>query len=329
LGNESGTARTAAEYGLKHVPDIRRSEFGTPLVNDVFQKAEALAESGVLVYINADIILTRDFLPALLQVRSKFREFLMIGQRWDVEVRGYIDFEDDGWERALRDYVGKRGVLHDVEGIDYFAFNHGLWPEIPPFALGRCSWDNWLVWQPLKKVQPVIDVTSLVMAVHQNHGYSHVRGGKQFAWYGPEATKNRRLSGSTDVLAGVTASASWEMTGMALLPRPAGNHEKIKNIRKAQACHQLGVDLLEKGNLPEAIKNFDEAIHLCGINNSTISKSHLGKAIALFRLGNVEQAHKSVQMELSINPGHQPALRLLAQIESRARQMAGGAGVLS
>ena len=321
LADEFGTAKAAADYGLRHVPDVKVNEFGTPLVSDIFQKAQDIARSGILVYINADMILTSDFIPAVRRIRSRFREFLMVGQRWDVDIKGFIDYEDAGWEKLLRDYVGKRGVLHDVEGIDYFVFTRGLWPEIPPFALGRCSWDNWLVWQPVKKVQPVIDATSMIMAVHQNHGYSHVKGGKQFAWYGPEATLNRRMTGGAEVLAGVTASANWELTGMGLLPRPAGNHEKIKNIRKAQSCHQLGVDQLEEGRLEEAIENFNEAVNLCAIYNSTISKAYLGKAIAQLRLGRVAEALQSVQKELAINPGHQPSLRLLAQIESRAGRM--------
>lgn len=42
---------------------------------------------------------------------------------------------------------------------------------------------------------PVIDATPAVMAVHQNHDYSHVQGGKDTAYYGPESERNRDLAG--------------------------------------------------------------------------------------------------------------------------------------
>src|ERR1041384_2312036 len=65
FGDDAGVAAAAAELGVRHVPAIARNEYGTPLVSDVFAQAQRLATHELLCYINADIILTGDFLPAV------------------------------------------------------------------------------------------------------------------------------------------------------------------------------------------------------------------------------------------------------------------------
>jgi hypothetical protein len=44
-----------------------------------------------------------------------------------------------------------------------------MWGEIPPFALGRFAWDNWLLWRALDLGVPVVDASAAVLAVHQDH----------------------------------------------------------------------------------------------------------------------------------------------------------------
>jgi hypothetical protein len=39
FGDEEGTAEIAGEMAVRHVPEIKRNEYGTPLVNDIFYKA--------------------------------------------------------------------------------------------------------------------------------------------------------------------------------------------------------------------------------------------------------------------------------------------------
>jgi hypothetical protein len=88
--------------------------------------------------------------------------------------------------------------LHPPSGIDYFVFRRGLWREIPPFAVGRTMWDNWLIYSARARRVPVVDATASVMAVHQNHDYSHDAGGWQGVWKGPEAERNMALAGGLD-----------------------------------------------------------------------------------------------------------------------------------
>ncbi len=66
FGNEEGTAEVASMFGIRHFPDIERNEYGTPLVSSVFGIAQDIASHQLLCYVNADIMLTSDFLVANL-----------------------------------------------------------------------------------------------------------------------------------------------------------------------------------------------------------------------------------------------------------------------
>lgn len=194
FGDEEGTAEVAKEFGVCHIPEVARNEFGTPLVHDLFTKAHAMATNDLLCYINADIILTSNFLPAVQRVRKK-RRFLLVGQRWDVDLDKLWDFGNPDWEALLQSYVRENGKLHAVSGIDYFVFPKGLWGDVPPFALGRTAWDNWLIYRARLKHSCVVDATHMVTAIHQNHDYTYFPTGKTGVWKGPEAKCNLELAG--------------------------------------------------------------------------------------------------------------------------------------
>jgi hypothetical protein len=49
---------------------------------------------------------------------------------------------------------------------------------MPDFAIGRAGWDNWMIYHACQQGWPVIDATSSVMIVHQDHDYSHLPDGK-------------------------------------------------------------------------------------------------------------------------------------------------------
>src|SRR5216684_4488715 len=65
FGDEAGIADVAARAGVRHEPEIVRNAVGTPLVSDAFERARRLARHDYLVYINADIVLTSDFVRAV------------------------------------------------------------------------------------------------------------------------------------------------------------------------------------------------------------------------------------------------------------------------
>jgi len=196
FGNDQGTAEAAREFGLRHEPNVARNEFGTLLVDSVFARAQSLAHHDVLCYANCDIVLLGDFCRALHRLRKVHRDFLMIGRRTNVDILGPLPFEEPDWEERLRELASHYGKRRGSDWIDYFAFSRGLYPsDIPPFAIGRTSWDNWLVWKVLDLRKPVVDVSSLVLAVHQNHDYSHHPQGQEGVWKGLEAGRNAQLAG--------------------------------------------------------------------------------------------------------------------------------------
>jgi hypothetical protein len=79
--------------------------------------------------------------------------------------------------------------------IDYFVFPRDTDWRMPPFAVGRTVWDNWLVFRARELGMPVIDLTPSLFVAHQSHDYSHIADSKSSLWKGEEAAINRKLSG--------------------------------------------------------------------------------------------------------------------------------------
>ena len=198
FGKDEGTAETALKLGIKHIPDIECNEFGTPLVSSVFSMAQNIASNRLLCYVNADIILLNDFITAIRQVKAQ--SYLMVGQRWDFNLNEFVNFADPNWETLLRNRVKAEGQLHPVTGIDYFVFPRGLYRDMPPFAIGRTAWDNWLIFRAREARARVIDGTKVATIIHQNHDYSHHPEGALAVWQGPEAKRNAELAGGLNHL---------------------------------------------------------------------------------------------------------------------------------
>lgn len=195
MGNDAGIKETADAFGLKHLPDIEYNEYGTPLVNDAFERAQAAAKNHLVCYVNTDIILLNDFTRIVQGVSARFERFLAIGQRWDLDMSMEVDFSDENWGKRLFNRIRTDGRLHPKTGMDYFLFPRGMLQGIPSFAVGRTFWDGWLVYKARSMRVPVVDFTKQVTAIHQNHDYGHHADGTKGVWEGPEAGRNRQLSG--------------------------------------------------------------------------------------------------------------------------------------
>jgi hypothetical protein len=193
FGNEYGIAEAAIKLGVNHIPEVLRNQQGTPLLNDAFEKAQELSSSPVIGYLNADIILLPELTQKINSVALQFKEFLSVGQRWNIDMKGHYKFEK-GWEKSLRQYVTKYGQLEGISGLDYFFFPRGQFQIIPPFVVGRAGWDNWMIYHARSRNIPVIDMTPVVLAIHQNHDYNHIAGGKQDAYRGQEAEENKKFA---------------------------------------------------------------------------------------------------------------------------------------
>ena len=122
------------------------------------------------------------------------RLFLVIGRTWDLAIEEELTF-DDGCEAGLRRRVGAEGVSRNPWWIDFFVFRANSLGKIPPFAVGRPGWDNWMVWQARKLRFPVVDISPSTVVIHQRHGYGHVKGARDGRWIGPEGDANNALVG--------------------------------------------------------------------------------------------------------------------------------------
>ncbi len=228
FGNDPGVADIAKELGLAHVPDVARNELGTPLLSDIFEKARAMASNDIVCFINADIILKSDFLDAVRRVKDRRDNFLLVGRRWDIDIDRPLEF-DAGWEEKLTAEVRKNGVRHEATGIDYFVFRKGMWGSIPPFLIGRPGYDNWLIYRARMLNIPVINCSKVVMAIHQNHNYGHIKDINNRMGDGPEALYNRSLMGGYEN-AYTLDDTDWALTRHFLLPTPY-NTRLPKNVR--------------------------------------------------------------------------------------------------
>lgn len=172
VGNDPGSEEACRDFGIAHIPEVERNEYGTPLVSSIFKEAQEKAPGNILCYVNADIILTQDFVEAVELARKWSDKFLMVGRRTDVDIAEEVDFNDSGWARKIESYVQQNGTLHSATGIDYFIFTKGVFTDILPFGIGRASWDCWLVYQARQANLPVIEGTGKILAIHQNHEYA-------------------------------------------------------------------------------------------------------------------------------------------------------------
>ncbi len=204
FGDETGTADLCRQMGFRHVPDLRRNAYGTPLVNDLLTKGQTLASAEWVCYLNADIILLNSFTEGFQRMSHWGDRWVLIGGRMDLEVSGSLDFAKSEWEEDLKKKVKERGKPMQISS-DYFVFRKGFYEEVPPFALGRGCFDNWFLWYARKKRVPLVDATPSVLVVHQSHWSPF--GGQPVFPYHQERIDNAALIGpwrSSFVLADAT-----------------------------------------------------------------------------------------------------------------------------
>jgi hypothetical protein len=224
MGDDPGVADAALEFGVTHVGDPAKNEFGTPLLDWAFREAAARGSGRRLCYVNADIVLLEDFLSAL--ERLPVEPSLAIGQRWNCDLRTPIDLPTGA--AGLSAWARRTGTLDAGRGSDYFVYPHQTDFGLPPFAVGRPGWDNWLIGRTLELGLPLIDITPSVTVIHQNHDYGHVAGRRGADWEGPEADRNRQLATGIDRYIHSPANATHVLTPRGLRPARSRRHLRAR-----------------------------------------------------------------------------------------------------
>lgn len=173
MGSEAGAYEYSCETaGVDWIGDLPTNTYGTPRLDIAFSWAEEYACHDLLCEVSADVQL--QFAPAALDAITSIDRPFVIGQRWDVDGNGDMK-------------------LHAPYGIDYFIYRKGTLGEIPPFAVGRTAYDNWLVWAALERWGlQVIDATEMITAIHPEHGRPHY-GTRQEMLRSQERAENLRL----------------------------------------------------------------------------------------------------------------------------------------
>ena len=203
FGDDAGAAEAARELGLRHEPRVERNRWGSKRLDYMFARAQEIARHDVLCYCNCDIILLADFCAALERVRERHSRFLMVGRRWDTEIREAVEFGPAGesgsgngaWDKRLKELAHAQGVQQPAWSIDYFAFRRGLYAEMPALVIGRVWWDHWLVWKARQEGATVVDASEVVTAIHQNHDYAYHPAGAKGVWTDEQAKENYELAG--------------------------------------------------------------------------------------------------------------------------------------
>jgi hypothetical protein len=224
MGDDQGVREAAEELGARHIGDPAVNEYGTPLLDWAFAEAAAQGTGEVLCYVNADIILLADFLAAVKRLPRS--PYLAIGQRWNCDIERPIDFAAEG--PGLAAWARANGTLDLGAGSDEFIFPRRTSFGLPPFAVGRPGWDNWMMGQALELGMPLIDVTECTTVIHQNHGHGHVAARTGAEWEGPEADRNRRLGGWLDRYLHTPSNATYELTADGLQRTRSPRHLRAK-----------------------------------------------------------------------------------------------------
>jgi hypothetical protein len=138
-----------------------------------------------------------------LSAQSQFDDWLAIGRRVDLSVDAEIDFADEFQLKKLVERSRSEGSEASAVCKEFFAFNRGLFYDVPPFAVGRGNWDNFMVANAKSKSIPVIDLSPKVVVIHQQHDYSHMTASRLKCYVsGPEAKENQRLAGGRNIVSG-------------------------------------------------------------------------------------------------------------------------------
>lgn len=214
IGDEEGAAEIALKFGITHLPDVIRDEYGVPLLSSLFTIAHQHASTSHLAYVNADILFVDGFMESFNRVFSSLSKALIVGRRREICLPDMIDFNNKDWKHGLRVEAEQEGFTEKSDAMDYFIFPSGLWPFVPPFTIGRLAWDNWLIAKARSLGADIVDASECILALHLSHDYNHTPGGRQWIWTGPESLRNRCIA-EEDAHTGSINDAEWQLTKSA------------------------------------------------------------------------------------------------------------------
>ncbi len=193
VGQEEGVELAAKGLPFRHIPEVRRNHFGTPIIRSMVDAARESSNSPMLAIVNTDILLLPDFLITAGSVCETMKNYLIVSQRWDLDVREDLTATRN-LAQDLQQKIRKHGVRHPRGGSDIFIFPRNCYRDMPDLVIGRAGWDNWMIYHARVRKWPVVDASNAMTIIHQSHDYGHLPGGKPHYRH-PETEENIRLGG--------------------------------------------------------------------------------------------------------------------------------------
>ncbi len=225
MGDDPGVQAFAQEHQLDWGGPLPRSELGTPRLDVAFAQASSQARYPLLAYVNSDIMVDEPMLQRITSV--DLPQFLLVSQRTNLRVDHDLNFDSPEDVRAFFEQARRTGQLQGPTAIDLFLFNlPSPMTELPPFFVGRPGWDNWMIAQARRKGVAVVDATSAITMVHQDHDYRHVPQGRGGTWHGPEGDQNLARLGSV-VFHMTIMDATHQLTPQGAVVKAKGLKRRI------------------------------------------------------------------------------------------------------
>ena len=234
IGNSKGSKEVAASITAEFIPEVGCSSDGVPLINKLFSIAQSQAKYPIIAYVNADILLPPNLLEVISLLQKIRSNFLAVGSRWDLDVNKAINFARNDDTASFWEHAKNNAQKHRPAGIDYFIYNKTLWNNIPPLAIGRFGWDNWLLWKARRLGVPLINVTECIFAVHQNHGYNfHNYTNKASLKKSKDVLRNKAIIKDNKL---TLRDTNWKIKNGKIL-KNSSNEFRMRNLKTLQKIY--------------------------------------------------------------------------------------------
>ena len=162
---------------LRNIKVVKLKNKGLPCINNLFDMAIKHSSNDILCYLNSDIIIEPEFYNMLISIHNNLKDsYLIVGARYDSNVTELIDFNDTS---KIKRFLGNKSLkmnVHDPAGSDFFGFPKRQYnsQNLLPLKIGRPKWDNWMIYNGLKKHYKVIDISNAYKVIHQNHTCNYI-----------------------------------------------------------------------------------------------------------------------------------------------------------
>jgi hypothetical protein len=120
---------------------------------------------------------------------------MLVGCRWDLDWDQPLDVSQPGWAESIRAEALHANDQRPGNYVDYFVYTRGVCDGLLPLAIGRYTWDNYILWHASSRGAELVDASAAVVAIHQNHDFSHHPQGIAGVREGPERKRNREMVG--------------------------------------------------------------------------------------------------------------------------------------